>query len=194
MIFFGVFSKAHQDTLRCPQAAPKIRPRRFQKAPRGVQEAPKRRPRSPKMRPKAHKKLPRGPQRGTQTASKSYLSFDWHTPWKCLFSNRILTFYKIQEGSWGSLGASWAPLGGILRTFWGPFGVLWALGSAIWSRCLEKRKGGLNSLTPFGSPKCHQGTPKRFRKALQMRPRGCQETTKRAFDFKTLKSTKMMTT
>ena len=81
------------------------------------------------MRPKAHKKFPRGPQRGTQTTSRSYLGFDKHTPWKCLFSNRILTFYNIQEGYWGSLGAFYKRLeglGGVLGLYQAVLGRLGA--------------------------------------------------------------------
>ena len=96
----------------------------------------------------------------------------------------------------GTFWRHFGPFGGPFWHFWGVRGDLFGTfgrSGAHFEAGTFKKGGGDFGGVAFGPEKSPQGLPKRFGKAPKLRPRGFQEATKRAFERKTSKTSKMTT-
>ena len=92
---------------------------------------------------------------------------------------------------------------GYLGNIWGPFWHFWGVrgdlfgtfgrSGAHFEAGTFKKGGGDFRVVAFGPEKWPQSLPKRLGKAPKLRPRGFQKATKRAFERKTSKTSKMTT-
>ena len=96
-------------------------------------------------------------------------------------------------------GTEFESFGGLLGTSWGYFGqhlaVIWGIfwGGLGWKRLCKEGGGVLFLPRHFWGRKVAPRLPQEAWQGTKMRPRGPQETTKRAFERKTSKPSQMTT-